>query len=374
MLESGLKFQFDKRCFHRLLKLQKKKSNIISLDGRDFYFALEEICLISPEVVRVIQKNHTRFILFSERSSDHDQLIQAMEAIQTLFTNKVEIEINQENEQSFSVLAEKFNSEILRRVVSSFTQDRIRRYSLSFEILSHISLNIFHNFTLVVNKILFRTNLSCLCCISNVIMNAFLQQPNLSTFQIEITHKQENEVVNCISSLINFISGRAFSFEGFSPEVFFHIVDQLEIIGFEHILLQLYPIPTKFNESMSFLQFKFAPSLQIHFQKAVEIVSSKFYKFNLTNIPPFSIIVFEHILSSSKLKIINETTLFQIILGKNKTDSNYSCLMKYVHFAFVKPDLLINFFSERDLLNLDLSVFKRLKLNLFNLKYQLHQN
>jgi hypothetical protein len=186
MLESGLKFQFDKRCFHRLSKLQTKKSYIVSLDGRDFYLALEEICLIAPEVVRVLQKNHTKFILLSERSSDSDQLFEAIKAIQTLFTNKVETEINQENEQSFSVLAEKFNNGILRRVVSSFAQERIRHYSLSFEILSHISLNIFHNFTLVVNKILFRTNLSCLCCISNVIMNAFLQQPNLSTFQFEI--------------------------------------------------------------------------------------------------------------------------------------------------------------------------------------------
>jgi hypothetical protein len=155
MFDSGLKFQFDKRCFHRLSKLQKKKSYIISLDGGDFYFALEEICLIAPEVVKVIQKKQTKFILLSERLSDHDQLIQAMETIQTLFTNEVEIEINQENEQSFSVLAEKFNNSILRRVVSSFSQDRIRRYSFSFEILSHISLNIFHNFTLVVNKFFF---------------------------------------------------------------------------------------------------------------------------------------------------------------------------------------------------------------------------
>jgi calcineurin-like phosphoesterase family protein len=112
-------------------------------------------------------------------------------------------------------------------------------------------------------------------------MNAFLQQPNLSTFQIEITHKQVNEVVNCISSLINFISGSAFSFEGFSPEVFFHVVDQLEIIEFEDILFQLYSVPTKFKEAMSFLQFKFAPSVQIHFQKSIEIVSSKLYKYSI---------------------------------------------------------------------------------------------
>jgi hypothetical protein len=197
-----------------------------------------------------------------------------METIQSLFTNATELEINQENEKCFSILADKFGNGVLRKVLSSFTQEKLRYYSLNFEIVSNLPLNIFQNFTLVLNNTHFRTNLTYLCCISNVIFNTFLQQPNLSTFQVEIIHEKEKKVLVCISNILNFISGSSFSFEGFSAEIFFIIVDKLEIIGFEDIILQLYPIPTKFDEAENFLQFKFAPILQVHFQQSIEMVSS----------------------------------------------------------------------------------------------------
>jgi hypothetical protein len=296
-----------------------------------------------------------------------------MKSIQALFTNEIEIEINQKNETYFSILAEKFSNNALNKVIRSFSPDNPPLYSLSFDILTNVSLNIFQNFTLIVNKTLFRTNLFYLCCISKLIFNAFLQQPNLITFKIEIKHEKENEIINCISSFLNFINGNEFSFEGFHSDIFFHVIDKLDINGFEDILLQLYPVPITFKEATKFLQFNFAPSLPIHSQRSLEIVSSKFYKFNLSNTPTFSVETFESILLSSKLKIINETTLFQIILNKIKADSNYNCLLKHVHFAFVKSDLLINFLSEMELTNFDLSSFREIKKGLIELKLPLSQ-
>jgi hypothetical protein len=195
-----------------------------------------------------------------------------------------------------------------------------------------------------VNRTRFRTNLSYLSYISNVILNAFLQHPTLSSFQIEIVPEKDSEVINCVASFLNFINGNPFSLDGFSSEIFFHVVDKLEIIGFEDILLQLYSIPTTFKEATNFLQFSFASSLKTHFHQSIEIVSSKFFKFNLEQLPPFTLSVFESILFSLKLKILDETTLLQIILAKMKVDSNYKCLIKHVHFAFVKSEVLIDFF------------------------------
>jgi hypothetical protein len=149
-----------------------------------------------------------------------------------------------------------------KKAINALPQNRFRRYSLSFENLPHISFNIFQTFTLEVNKTPLKTNLSYLCCISNVIMNAYLQQPNLSSFQIEIAHKKEKEVITCISNILNFLSGSIFSFENFLPEVFFSVVDKLEIIGFEDILFQLYPVPTKFKEAVNFLH----SNLHLHYK------------------------------------------------------------------------------------------------------------
>jgi hypothetical protein len=215
--------------------------------------------------------------------------------------------------------------------------------------------------------------LSYFCCISKVIFRSTLQQPNLSSFRIEIKHEKETEVLNCIANFLNFLSGNTFLFERFSPEVFFLVVDKLEIVGFEDILLQLCPIPSQFQEAESFLQFKFATSLQTHYQKSIEIVSSKFFEYNIENPPPFSLSVLESILFSSKLKIMNETILLQIIFEKIKIDSNYKTLLKHVHFGFVKSDILISFFSEVELMDLDLSVFQEIKKGLIELKLPISQ-
>jgi hypothetical protein len=345
MHSSEAKFLFERRCFHTLSKIQTKKEYIISLSGHDFYFTFKEICLIAPRLVEFYQQNQTTFILLEEKSNESNQLVQAMEAIQSLLVDKTYIEISHQNEKSFSVLADKFNNGILRRTLSSYTQNKIRLYSLNFEILSFSFTKLLNNFTLVVNNIRFSTNLFYLCCISSVILKAFLQQSNISTFQIEIVNKKENEVINCVASFMNFINGNSFSFTGFSSDVFFHVIEKLGIIGFEDLLLQLYPVPIKFKDAIHFLQCSFATSLRTHFQKSIEIVSSKFYKFNVTNLPPFPINIFESLLCSLHLKITNETTLFQIISENISKDCNLKCLIKYVHFTFMKPDLVMNFYQ-----------------------------
>jgi hypothetical protein len=79
MLQSGVKFHFDQRCFHALPKLPTKKSYTISLSGHEFYFSLEEVCLFAPDLMKFYQQNHTKFILFSESLSECDQLIKAMQ-------------------------------------------------------------------------------------------------------------------------------------------------------------------------------------------------------------------------------------------------------------------------------------------------------
>jgi hypothetical protein len=102
----------------------------------------------------------------------------------------------------------------------------------------------------------------------------------------------------------------------FHLKYIFYVIDKLGIIGFEDILFQLYPVPNKFKDAIHFLQFNFESSLKTHFQKSIEIVSSKFYKFNLTNLPPFSINVFEN---------HERNNTFQIISDKSENDSNFNC-------------------------------------------------
>jgi hypothetical protein len=91
------------------LKLHTTNSCIISLCDRDFSFTLEEICLIAPKVVNFFLTKQGKFIFSTEKSNENDQLIHAMESIQSLFTNQIKVDNCQENEKYFSILADKFN-------------------------------------------------------------------------------------------------------------------------------------------------------------------------------------------------------------------------------------------------------------------------
>jgi hypothetical protein len=284
-----------------------------------------------------------------------------MEAIQSLFSTEVQIVLNNDNERFFSFLATKLHNGALRKALNSVSESKNQIFFLSFRILSSIPIKKIQNFTLVVNNTTFRTNLAYLCYISNVILAAFNQNLNFSSFTIEIPNQKEDELFNCISSFLNFLNGNSFSFTGFCAEVFFHVVDKLDIIDFESILLQSFPVPTQFKEALNFLQFKFASSLPTQFERSIQIMSFKFYKINLSNIPEFSIHIFESLLCSPNLKILNESFLLRIILKKTKIDSNYYSLLKYIHFSFVSSEILVNFLPLVDLINIDFSLFQNLK-------------
>jgi hypothetical protein len=120
------------------------------------------------------------------------------------------------------------------------------------------------------------SNLAYLCCISNAVFKAFNQNSNLSTFGVNIPSEDEDEIINCLESFTQFLTGNLFSFDGFSLTTFFQVVNVLEIIGFKDILRRSYPLPIKFKEANHFLQFSFASSLQTHFQSAIQAISSNF--------------------------------------------------------------------------------------------------
>jgi hypothetical protein len=104
------------------------------------------------------------------------------------------------------------------------TQSENHSFSLKFKNLSSLPIQNHQNFTLVVNNIVFRTNLDYLCCVSKVILANFNQNPKLSSFTIEIPNQNEEELFNCLASFLNFIHGSAFSFGGFGSEVFFRLL------------------------------------------------------------------------------------------------------------------------------------------------------
>jgi hypothetical protein len=353
--------------------MHSKKLYSIYIDDHEFKFNLEQLCLIAPAVFHFYQRNCTNFVLNSKTPKENEGIIKAMECLQSLFTTEIAIELNKENEQYFSILADIFGNIALKNALNSVSQINKCSFSLSFENLSLISIQALNNITLIINNHSFQSNLFFLCTISNAIFSSFHQNPKLLSLQIEILNKNKDEVIHCFSRIIDFLSGQPFSFEGFSAPTFFEVVDKLEIVGFDDILLQLYPIPNKFKEAIKFLQFKFAFSLTTYFNKSIQIVSSKFYKFNPSDVPPFSFNVFQSLLSCSDLVLENETMLLKIILEKVKIDSSFSSLLKFVHFPFVDCEVLVDLFSQINLFSVDLLLFENIKKRMIEAKLPIEQ-
>jgi hypothetical protein len=270
-----------------------------------------------------------------------------MNQIESLYLSKTKIDINQNNLSSFEFLATKFNNSFLTEKCSQASILSIEYYSLCFKSISFLpyhSQKLIHNFSFKLNGKIVECNLPFLCCISEKFYSRFIQNSLLPFIEIEIEFNgKEHE--KCGLTFINFLKGISFSSIDFSSNVLFTITEELEIIGFDQLLLQEYLIPTTLEESISFLEYSFSSRLKTHFEKSIEIVAFHFYQINVDILENFSFNVLEHILSSPSLKIQNETSLFQILIKFVEPKPNYFALLKYVYLCFVDRTVLDEFFQ-----------------------------
>jgi hypothetical protein len=77
-MQLGLKTNFDKRCFHVLSKLPTKKSYNISLLKKAVFL---------PRFNEILSAKPKKIYLLLESLSESDQLIKAIQLIQSLFSN-----------------------------------------------------------------------------------------------------------------------------------------------------------------------------------------------------------------------------------------------------------------------------------------------
>lgn len=133
---------------------------------------------------------------------------------------------------------------MLKKTLNAVTHESTQTFSLSFGTISFISLQNFLNFSLIYHEHIVKGNISLLCCISNTIFSAFISNSQISSFEVSLETVDEDETLNCISSFINYLNEKPFSFENFSLTCLLHVVNVLEIKFFENALSKFYQILT----------------------------------------------------------------------------------------------------------------------------------
>lgn len=110
-------YYLEGSAYWRLSCFNQDNSNLceINVEGHKFKFPKESLLLLSPKVFKYFQKNTFPFQIYAYQNDrnlkvEKKSLIQSFREICSLFENKISIEINQDNVDTFLFLSEKLDN------------------------------------------------------------------------------------------------------------------------------------------------------------------------------------------------------------------------------------------------------------------------
>jgi hypothetical protein len=136
--------------------------------------------------------------------------------------------------------------------------------------------------------------------------------------------------------------------------------------AFIPFLQHLMKPPQTLEESTEFLSIPFCNALQVQFDASVNILIQNLHLisypqfFQLSNDALFSLF------TSTQFKIIHEDSLFQLIIALINENTTRKGLLRAVHFAYISSQLMIDFFRDFPLQDVDDNLFEALKDRLFS--------
>jgi hypothetical protein len=203
-------FQLDPKCFNQFRKFPILSDQFsFSVQDKQVSFRPEEMIFISPEAFQYCWKTNSPFQI--EPDFAVDEIVSMLQLFKSLFVAKSEIIINHENVDLVSFLAQKLNNTFLTKMCKKVSEDNVQIFSLSFEMLSVIPkavLQRLNNFKLIVNGEEFLSNSAFFSTISQKVLELCQNNPSASSIQLHL--KNKNEIICCISSILNFLEGKQF--------------------------------------------------------------------------------------------------------------------------------------------------------------------
>lgn len=124
--------------------------------------------------------------------------------------------------------------------------------------------------------------------------------------------------------------------------------------------------PQSFEEAIEFLSKSFCSELHDQYEVAISLVQTNYSQISPHQFHQLNNASLYQIFTSAQLKISHEDSLFQIITGLISKDQNRIRLLSTIRYPYVSSHLLIDFFKDFSVKDVDDNLFEAFKERLFS--------
>lgn len=355
-------FCLSKSDFHSLYKFGNRNLNV-TVGESSFSFTVEQISLISPKAFKHFQDSSEPFRIETSNSFDTTELISSFSKIFDLFDQSEEIEINENNFQIFSYLADAIgNLQLFSACEAVQLCKENLNFSLSSTDLKGYSPTIYQSleiFQVNVNGKEFLFTGPFFACISNLVAEHYEKEKAFIPLTVSITDEFDQKLLNLLFfSLRSVFRGNIVDLSQFTS-ILYLFCDTFEIPKIRTIMNETYPEPITFDASFQIIsQIDFDPP---HLEKAISFLALNISSIE-THSPLFErycqlpLEVLKKIISNDQLSLKTETFLFEFILHLAESDESKLSLLELVEFAAVDPLILEQYLNKiKKMKNLNLN-------------------
>jgi hypothetical protein len=363
-MSSNQYFFIEGAQLHKLDQTTESKHCIISIGNKRFKYSLTQIALLSLNAFDHFIESVEPFIIENRSSFSNNQLISAFKSIDSLFHSTTEITLNLQNVSIYFYLAEVLDNISLFIKCYKVTSDQPQVFKFTSHNLIYLSQRqkrFLNDVTLKVNENSFSINSYLFSCLSDSYQNHSIIH---SQTKISLSEKD----FSCFCSFIQIFNGLKFPIHQF--------IDCLQslvyIFGFS-CLISLIPIPQTVPEAINFLSIPSCEQFETHFLQSVSILINNFDSLRVEQLDCLCNSALLQIFLSNQLQIDNEDYLFDLIKQLIDKDSKKISLLKTLRFDYLSSNLVLDYFNQFPIDELDSDLFLILINQMFSRTIQQSQ-
>jgi hypothetical protein len=335
---------------------------------KTFDYCREQLIFLSRKVLHHFDSSILPFEIKIDDFKNPNQvtineLISSFLLLDSLLHSNEQIEINETNVNSLSLLGNILDNPYLLSKCEKAYPEHPQSFSFNFKQLQFISeeeRESFNNIKIIINDSIFDANR----ILFSVLSDRFNE---INSNEISFSIPQAD--ISCFLSFFNAMKGNPINFNKFKIDSLLSIIGYLNCHSIYSFISKLISIPQTLPESIKFLQvisiIDDSSPLKNHLNQSIKLLSSQFKEISFEDLNSFSLSVLKSIFSSEHLQIPNENYLFSTISHLIEENSNRKCLYQFILFPNVSINLLKEQFSKLKVEDIDPYLLEMFKSRLF---------
>jgi hypothetical protein len=175
-----------------------------------------------------------------------------------------------------------------------------------------------------------------------------------------------NNYFSCFLAFLDIFKGLPFYFENYSFASLSYLIKFFGISSLFDFICANIPIPQNLQQSVEFLSHSSSEFIPQVFNESLNRVIQNLERIEIDQLLSLPNDILEKVFKSDQLQIEAEDYLFNLILELIKRDSNRKVLLKSVFYPGVSTSLLISYFKDFPVEEIDFDLFNSLKERIFS--------